>query len=206
MSYQPLVSAALGLSLAACSVPSHAQLILPINNGGFESGSLSPWSQGFTFDSGVWATSTTDPHSGNYCATVTGNDELRQDFAPVDASKVISATLWTRQVNTTFYPFIGEAVNFYYTDGTIQDLQLPTSTNWQKQDLTHDLLAGKSLEAISVFGFSNSVGPVYTYVDDISIQAVPETSSAVSLSLLVALGAGAVLAGARKRRGSPSGS
>ncbi len=191
----PLALFLCALCLAICASSGYSQNLL--QNGGFESGSLNPWGPGLNFDGQVWTISTDNPHSGSYCATVSGNDELRQNFAPLAVSQIGQVTFWTRQVISEFSNYHLAGGNFDYADGTTSNFQVIPSSAWQKFDVTKSLTPGETLSGISIFGLA-SVYQAQTYYDDMKIQPVPELSSLVSFCLPV-LGLGSLLLRARKK-------
>ncbi|TKJ41668.1 hypothetical protein CEE37_03625 [candidate division LCP-89 bacterium B3_LCP] len=148
-------------------------------NGGFESGSFEPW-----YHEGAWYISTDNPHSGTYCAYDTSNNWLRQDFFPIPASDIVSATLWCRQPLEAI-----AAINFIYDDFTYsEDVIWPTS-EWQQFDLTGFIDPGTVVIGIRVWGYETGFPTLLdeTYYDDISIDDValpnPITLSSFSASV-----------------------
>ena len=149
-----------------------------ITNPGFETGSLAPWTNARNFCGGTcvnWFVTSSDSHSGMFSAEDTGNIELKETFAGVLVSDITSITWWTKHPNAGAS---AEAFDFFYTDGTDDEFIVSTTTtNWEQENGTAFLAAGKTLDGFSIFG--NSAG--ITFVDDVDIQAgvtsTPEPSS-----------------------------
>jgi hypothetical protein len=161
-----------------------------LSNPGFESGSLSPWVEGRSFGGTAWTISSTNCHSGSFCATNNGNNELEQTFAPVAVGSITDISFWALHTSASVNAV---AVDLFYQGGADDEFIVDTSgTGWNSFDVFSDLRSSGSLIGFSVFG--NSAG--VTIFDDASITtAAPEPASAAFL--LVGLG---VLAAARWRR------
>lgn len=147
-----------------------------LQNGGFESGVLSPWYNARDFCSGncsPWAVTNSNPHSGTYSAMDVGNIELRQDFTPTPGSQITNVSFWI-YTNT-----VANAFDFFYTDSSDEEFVIFAPTNtWTLETVTGDVDAGKTLSGFSIWGSSPSFT---TYVDDVSITATPEPSTLVLL-------------------------
>jgi hypothetical protein len=131
-----------------------------LQNGDFESGVLTPWT------TNNWVISTTDPHSGTYCAFDEGNYWIRQDFTPVDVSKVVSVTFWHKQPETAIF-----GIEFYYGPSDYDfDLIYVYDPVWVEYNVTQHLRSSGYLEAIRIWGYSGGgPDPDYNYLDDVSI-------------------------------------
>jgi hypothetical protein len=191
-----VIAVALGLSAPAGAV----ELIA---NGGFESGVLSPWYNTAVYYGTFvpWAVTAAGPHSGGYAATDTGNLELRQDFAGIASSKITSATFWLRHPTGSglpAYPDLPAYVTFFYAAGSpTGTLVYTTGTGWQEFDVTSTIAPGRILTGFSIYGYSGSVAPNITVLDDVSIRAgVPEPA----LWTLMIAGFGLVGTTLRRRR------
>lgn len=162
--------------LLVCSVPVHAIAVEnnAIDNPGFEAGVLTPWYENRMFDfSDQWMVSTSNPRSGNYAATVDGNRELRQDFAPVDTGLITEISFWavTQGGNPEDLAYV-----FFYDDGSENEIVLQNevgSDNYQQFIVTSDIELGKSLVGFSVYGN----GVTRLFVDDFKVNYVPEPGS-----------------------------
>ncbi|MBN1433874.1 hypothetical protein JW921_03885 [Candidatus Fermentibacterales bacterium] len=132
-----------------------------LENGDFESGVLSPWT------TNSWTISTTEPHWGAYCAFVEGNYWIRQDFTPVDVSKVVSVTFWHRQPEVALF-----GIEFYYGQSDYDfDIIHAQGPDWSEYDATYLLRPAGNLEAVRIWGYSGGgPDPDYNYLDDVSIM------------------------------------
>lgn len=157
-----------------------------IVNGGFETGSLSPWFQvGGTCDAPNcvdWSVTNSDSHSGTYSAQATGDLQIRQDFTPIATSDIQSFSFWLRHPNDVGAPSF---LFFYYSDNSSSaDLISTSTTGWEMFDETSSLAPAKSLSGFGLFGYSEGSGlPTdITRLDDVLIStsgtsAVPEPAT-----------------------------
>lgn len=156
-----------------------------LSNPGFENGTLPPWFQDRNFCSppcADWTVTSTDAHSGSFSAMDQGNIELKQTFTPTPVSNIVDVSFWAKHPDAPGLPI---AVDFFYTDGTDSEFVLFTpDTSWDFFDVTSDLLAGKTLDGISVFGVSGGCGSCTTFVDDFSVLATSNVPEPASLFLL----------------------
>jgi hypothetical protein len=179
------------IALTTLIVPSAfaGQLIV---NGGFETGSLSPWFNARNFCSGncaAWSVTNTNPHSGTFSAVDVGNIELRQNFTATLGSSVTDISFWVDSQAGI------NAFDLFYTDGTDDEFVASSTSNvWTFEDVTSFVDTSKTLMGFSIFG----VSPGFTtYVDDVSITAgtsVPEPGS------LLLLGGGILAVASSLRR------
>jgi hypothetical protein len=150
-----------------------------LDNPGFEDGVLSPWFQGIgTLDyphDEFWNATSLTANSGSWSASNVGNNQLRQDFSPVETSSVFEISLYLRKEAA-----IGQesAVQFHYPYGSFPRHIVSASDFdlWEKHDLTGSLTFGQQLVGVSVFGVRSDV-PTRTYVDDFTL-VVPEPGTA----------------------------
>jgi PEP-CTERM motif len=171
-----------------------------IVNGGFETGSLSPWYQGSvvcTFGPSCtpWSVTTDEAHSGLYSAVDEGNIELRQDFVtPIFGGDITSFTYWAMQD----VPAISEFV-FYYTDASTTYNVFDIGSDWEQFDALPYLDPTKTVSGFSVFGDS---GPDvdFTYLDDFNIATTSETPEPGSMALLATGLVGLAGIGRRRRK------
>lgn len=176
-------------ALASAAAPANAANILV--NGGFETGSLTPW----TVSYGTPSVTSAEAHSGLYSAAATGLDAIKQVFAPVATSSINEISVWA--LNKPAIPF--DAYYFYYQDGSSSSFLINGSTggSWQYFNLTSNLAAGKNLVGFSIYG--TSPGP--TYLDDFKIETtIPGVPEPASWAMMIAGFAGAGAAMRRKSR------
>jgi hypothetical protein len=148
-----------------------------LQNGGFESGVLAPWTNARDFCNNgtcsAWAVSTSNPHTGTYSAMSIGNFELRQDFTPTPGSQITNVSFWIY----TSAP--ATAFDFFYTDSSDEESVIFAPQNtWTEETVTAHVDTGKTLSGFSIWGASPSIT---TYVDDVSITATPEPATLVLL-------------------------
>lgn len=158
------------LSVSGESSEESAGSVNLIKNGGFETGSLSPWFQGRDGCSGTcknWQATHTEPRQGNYDAGDQGNIELRQNFPATATSSITSVTFYLR------HP-AGEVVAafdlFYSGGGDDEYSVVTTDSNWDSFNVTADLASGEDLTGLSIWGYSGP-NPQTTYVDAVGIVA-----------------------------------
>jgi len=145
-------------------------------NGGFESGSIAPWTDDTRYGTGTgWSITSTGCTSGSFCATDNGNVGLKQTFAGVSTSSIT-------QVSGSVSDFA--SIDFFYAGGG--DDEFGVSGVF---DATSDLRASATLVGFEIFG--NTGGPAT--VDNLSILAntssVPEpTSILLLITVMAAIG------------------
>ncbi len=148
-----------------------------IQNGGFESGVLGPWYEDRASGSTrPWGVTSIRPYDGERSAFNLGRLELRQDFAPVSASDILTARFAAaRQGTSTSNDILAE---WFYTDGTSSGALLfvittagsGSTTIWQQFDLLPFLDPAKTVRGLSFTG----VPDVTTKLDGVVVTAVPE--------------------------------
>ena len=148
--------------------PVSSALVELLVNPGFEAGSLPPWTQ-----SSSWSVVNTTPHSGSFCAFGLGNNWVRQDFAPIPTSNILSVTFWCKQPEAGTQ---AQAYDFFYSDNTFDESVWFPADDWQQNNITSFLRPAATLIAIRLWGYSGGgPGPDETYLDDISINVVGAT-------------------------------
>jgi hypothetical protein len=199
---RPLVLACtvLGAALIGASSASATNII---QNGGFETGALSPWYQDndFAVPAGVnWTVNSADAHSGTFSAYSIGNKELRQDFAATAVSSIDQLSFWMEHPN---WPTAKAYITFFYTDSSHASFtEFSSSTGWQFFDVTNLLNATKTLVGFSIYGYDQAdAPPAVTRLDDFVITVrdpAPAPEPAAWALMITGFGfAGAML---RRRR------
>jgi hypothetical protein len=198
VTFRPLALAATVLGAALIGAPS-AWATNILQNGGFETGGLSPWYQDNDYTPGPvnWTVNSADAHSGTYSAYDVGNKELRQDIAATAVADIDQLSFWMKHPSLVNAPAY---VTFFYSDATSGSFtEHSNSTDWQYFDLTSLLNASKTLIGFSIYGYAGGDGTPITRLDDFVIDvrdptAVPEPAA---WALMVA---GFGFAGAMLRR------
>ncbi|MEO0078282.1 MAG: hypothetical protein ABIK86_04695, partial [candidate division WOR-3 bacterium] len=115
----------------------------------------------------AWIVDTKYPHRGTYCASVVGNNWIRQFIDTVPANEIQSVTFWSRQPDQP----AAQAFDFFYSDGSYEEFVHFPQPDWQQFDVTYRLNRSKSLVGLGIWGYSGGgPGPDSTYLDDVSIQ------------------------------------
>jgi hypothetical protein len=143
-----------------------------ITNGGFETGSLSPWAQGRDFCSSPcqnWTVVTNNPRQGKYDAMDEGNIEVVQDFTATATSLITGVRLSLRHPAGA----VTTAIDFFYSDGSDEEFVVATTTTkWDSFNVTSDLASGKSLDGFSIWGYSGgTTNTPITFADSVGITA-----------------------------------
>jgi len=130
-------------------------------NPGFETGNLTPWT------TQAWSVSTNGPHTGTYCAYDVGNNWIMQTFTPTPVAQVTSVTIWYRQPEVSI-----SAIDLFYSPSDYDEfLVFMANANWSFFDVTSQLRAVGSLQAIRIWGYSGGGSlPDETFVDDVLID------------------------------------
>jgi len=157
-------------------------------NPGFESGSLSPWFPvPNTFSGTDFKITSAVVHSGSFSALATGNKRLRQNFTPTPAANISEISFWVR--HPTGGPNQQTAIDFFYSDGTgnqpVLDVQ---TTGWEFFNVTNLLNTNKSLSGFAIWGYTDfTTTPPSTYVDDVTIETIPEPAAPALFTVGVGL-------------------
>jgi len=132
-----------------------------LENPGFETGQLPPW------ETVAWIVDTKYPHGGTYCASVVGNNWIRQFTDTIPAAEIQSITFWSRQPDQP----AAQAFDFFYSDGSYEEFVHFPQPDWQQFDVTYRLNRSKSLVGLGIWGYvGGGPGPDSTFLDDVSIQ------------------------------------
>ncbi|HWR52406.1 MAG TPA: PEP-CTERM sorting domain-containing protein [Bryobacteraceae bacterium] len=156
----------------------------PILNGGFETGSLTPWFQGVNGSAGFytgspWTVSSAAAHSGLYGAVADGNQQIRQNFSGVLGAEITEFSFWIRRPNAIPIAPANQWVlaTFYYADSTQGWAFTPlTSSDWTHIDFTANINDAKTLTGFDTWGYVQGPTPnVLTYVDDFRLTLTTDT-------------------------------
>lgn len=210
----PRLAAAFGLALltvaALAAAPTYAQAPNLVTNGGFETGDFSGWTAGPTGDLTVVSASspgnydTYPPHSGIYCAQFASSapaDDVLSQAVPTVAGSTYVFSFWLANVDDPGTVLLNDFKVMFEND-LLLSLQNAGEFSYTQYQFSA-IAAGSS----TLLTFSGRQPPGTLELDDISVvpAAVPEASSVVSLSVLLALGVGGMAAvSARRRRKVPA--
>jgi parallel beta-helix repeat protein len=143
-----------------------------IVNGGFENGDLTSWTVIPGEGGGNVAIVTTNPHSGQYCACITGLPIVTQRFQGIPASSVQSITFCERTEESVQLGI----VDLLYSDG-VDRINGAITNSWSFFDVTSHLKTNKVLVGIGLPGWAMNTtdGLILknTYYDDVSILYTP---------------------------------
>jgi hypothetical protein len=141
-------------------------------NGGFENGDLTSWTVIPGEGGGNVAIVTTNPHSGQYCACITGLPIVTQRFQGIPASSVQSITFCERTEESVQLGI----VDLLYSDG-VDRINGDITDSWSFFDVTSHLKTNKVLVGIGLPGWAMNTtdGLILknTYYDDVSILYTP---------------------------------
>jgi len=146
-----------------------------VQNGGFETGSLGPWT--VTNDCGLvgdspcspWSVTSSQSHSGSFSAGDQGGYELTQSVTPTSTALITDASFWFKEDPNALF-----AVEFLYQDGSNSVAYLfAADSDWHQYNLLANLSGGETLTGIDIATGSN-IGGIngMSWVDDVSIQAI----------------------------------
>jgi len=131
-----------------------------LDNPGFETGSLAPWT------TVGWTVTNADQHSGTYSAQGIGNIWIRQDFTPIDVTTINSISVWEMQLSGIAFA----AVDFIYSsDADYDEFLVAPGRDWTFIDMTSELRNSGMLSAIRFWSYSGS-GDQTTWIDDVVID------------------------------------
>ncbi len=173
-------------------------------NGGFETGSLSPW---ISLTPGAWSVTSADSHSGNYAAMVSGPDPtyqeplLQQVFTSAIATSLIQdLSFWVKNADNQARGDAVLHVSLRFMGGPwLKYLTVQTTTaGWEQVDVTSAIPPGITLVGMGFqWQWPTKAYPVYLDDVNVTLTSVPEPST----SGLLGLGALGVLGwGLRKEK------
>jgi len=130
-----------------------------LQNAGFESGSMSPWTQSSSYS--VVA----EPYEGSFSVKSVGNQWIRQNFNAVPGSSILEISFYTKK-GAAGMPM---AYTFYYSDGTSKEHCCVTAgTSWQFANVTNNLDKSRQLTGFQMWGYSGSGGN-QSWIDSVRI-------------------------------------
>lgn len=153
------------LSLLIASASAAEELI---QNGGFESGELSPWEE--VGHHAAWSVTDSYAFEGAYSALVRGTNQLAQVFDPRPGANI---EVFSMAVMTALPAWI--TVEIDYTDDmdpTRASLFVPTGLQWQTLDLLEYIDPDREVFRVALSGHQNGDSPddMRTWYDAVTIQ------------------------------------
>lgn len=131
-----------------------------LQNPGFETGSLPPWT------SDGWTVTNADQNSGLYSALGITNIFIRQDFSPIDVATITAITNYEKQPSGIAFA----AVDFIYTsDADYDEFLVAPGMDWTFQNMTSQLRPVGFLSALRFWSYSGQ-GDQATWIDDVTID------------------------------------
>ncbi len=132
-----------------------------LDNPGFETGSLPPWT------TTGWTVTSADAQSGTFSGEGIGNLWVQQEFTPIDVSSITSIGLWSKQPEQAI-----QAIDFFYGAGDFDEFLIFPLADWSFFDVTSELRAVGNLQGIRMWGYSGGGPDVdLSRIDDVEIEA-----------------------------------
>ena len=179
-----------------------------VANGGFESGSLSPW---VCLPAGAWSVTSADSHSGSYAAVISGPEPtyqeplLQQIFTPpIDTSSIQDLSFWVKNADNQAPGDAVLHVSLMFMGGPgLRGVTVQTTTaSWERVDVIGAIPPGITLVGM-LFRWQWPTKAYPVYLDDVNLTltSVPEPST----SGLLGLGALGVLGWGLRKEKTPNG-
>lgn len=131
-----------------------------LQNPGFETGSLPPWT------SNGWTVTNADHYSGTYSALGISNIFIRQDFGGIDVTTINAITDYEKQPSGIAFA----AVDFIYSsDADFDEFLVAPGTDWTFLNLTPNLRSSGFLTGVRFWSYSGS-GDQATWLDDVTLD------------------------------------
>lgn len=160
---QIVESGYMSVDLSQYTPPENGEPFIPrcniLTNPGFETGSLPPW----TTDN--WTVTNLDFYTGSFCAEDYQNHWIRQDFAPIPVSTILSVSMWSRQPSGPAF----QAVDFFYGPVDFDEFLVAPGDGWTFINMTGHLRPSGNLQSIRIWGYSGQA-PELTRADDVTIE------------------------------------
>jgi hypothetical protein len=147
-----------------------------LENAGFESGVLSPW----TVESGDPTVTNIESHSGNYSVALSATDTIEQTFGPIDDDEIKEISFW---VDIPVTPQRINRFTFFYNNGTQYTSDVyGYNEGWTYLNITNSLDPKEQLVGFLIYGTSTGGSTTPAYLDDFVI-ATPEPSTWAMMAL-----------------------
>lgn len=139
-----------------------------IQNGGFETGVLSPWEEAGGHE--AWSVTDSQAFEGAYSALVRGDYQLVQSFDPRPGSSIQAFTI---AVMTAVPAWITVEVDYNDERGpTLAKVFVPAAFQWQALDLLEYIDPDRDVYKVTLAGHRNGDSPddMRTWYDNVSLQ------------------------------------
>jgi hypothetical protein len=164
-----------GIILACCIVatPGYAELVV---NGGFETGDFTGWTAYYTPSGSDMYVGSNYPHSGLHQALFAASgqydDSIMQSLTTVPGQSY-KIDFWLA------HPFTDSSNEFVAIWNAFPLLSLTPASYFGYTEYTFTKVA---TDTTTILQFAGRDAPAYFYLDDVSVQPVPEPSTLVLLS------------------------
>ncbi len=175
------------VALAVLSGAAHANLVV---NGGYETGDFTSWGLDPAGSGSLFGVSGGGGHSGEFFAYFGAikfeHDEIFQILATT-ASVSYDVSIWV--LNN--FDSADNSLQIWWEGSVVLDMTPVGTAEGSWEEVTLQVSATQNGSELRIGGYD---APSFTYVDDVSVEAVPEPGSIVALSM----GLGAFLLRRRK--------